>query len=143
MNKFKAWDNINKSWIHEDVFNIKANGIVWMYNEDGDEMELDATICRSTGKYFADDTQLYENDILKSLHFVEGNKKHYMYHIVKWSNIYDCWMAINRENYNYEFEKDRDKWSNGNLPLWVYFDTALEYEICGNVFENAELLEGK
>ena len=78
--------------------------------------------------------EIYRGDILKSLHFNDGHKDHFLYHVVEWSDKYMCWTAKNVKN------NSPDPNINGNTQLWVYLKNT-QFEIVGNVHDNPELLK--
>lgn len=88
-----------------------------------------------TGKHDTLDNDLYQNDIIQSLHFISKGIKHYLYHQIIWSKKYDGWFA---KNVNSEDLED-----NGHIQLWVYFNNAKEIKLYSNIHENKELLNGR
>ena len=64
-------------------------------------------------------------DIFQSLHFIEPiDKKHYLYHIAKWSNKYNSFLLCNKDNLLSNDVED------GNVFYWRYL-INVEYEIIG------------
>ena len=64
-------------------------------------------------------------DIFQSLHFIEAkNKKHYLYHIAKWSNKYNSLLLCNKNNL---LSNDT---GDGNVFYWSYL-MNVEYTITG------------
>lgn len=75
--------------------------------------------------------EIYEGDVLKSLHYVEGKKKHYLYHVVVWNEKYGIWSLTNREN------KTDDINVNGNVQMWCYMKST-EFTISGFIMPHPE-----
>ena len=78
-----------------------------------------------------EEISIFEGDILQSLHFKEGNKKHYLIHYVAWNEEMMTWYAVN---------KDSKDLKDGCCPLWVYLKNSKEIKIIGDIFDNPELL---
>ena len=106
-----------------------SKGCPWAYQVRPD------TIGETTGLLDKNGKEVYEGDILKSLHFVEAiGKKHYLYHVVEWSDGLMGWFARNILSSNHDT-------GNGNIQLFAYVRNCPEIEIVGNIFENVELLK--
>lgn len=89
--------------------------------------------CQFTGLRDKNGKEIYESDVLKSFHFNDGHKDHYLYHEVKWSEIYLCWVAVSVSNTS-------DDLIQGNPQLWVYVKNT-QFEVCGNIYQHPELLK--
>ncbi len=89
-------------------------------------------VMQFTGLKDKNGKEVYDGDILKSLHFIEANKKkHYLYHKVGWCERLTGWQAVSAKQDGTE--------PNGNPQLWVYFKNT-EFVVYGNIHENPELL---
>lgn len=126
---FRAWCNKDKEWIHEDCINVRANGKVWMYNEDGDETEIDATLCRSTGLKDSKGEMIFENDIVKG-HY--GARNSIESGVIFYDKRLFQWCV--KDSYNNEFPVH----GFDQIPY-----RKTDVEIIGNIFENKHLLEVK
>ena len=94
---------------------------------------ISETVGQYTGLYDKNGNKIFEGDILKIFHFIDGRrKKHFLYHVVQWSEKYTGWIAANNG------QKDADP-KNGSPQLWCYVKN--EFEIAGNIHDNPELLE--
>lgn len=85
---------------------------------------------------FKDNTgkEIYQDDILKTFHFRDGKKDHYLYHRVMWDSKYGCWKAVSIGNV------DENINTSGNPQLWVYIKNSQPFEIVGNVYEHPKLM---
>lgn len=90
------------------------------------------TVGEFTGRTDNHGNGIYSGDILKSLHFIEGKKKHWLYHRVEWCDRLTGWQTISRGQKGTE--------NHGNPQLWVYLKNA-DCEIIGNFHQNPEHLE--
>lgn len=88
-------------------------------------------------KHLENDRELYEGDVLRSHHFWEGKKEHFLYHEVKWDDEFLCWKAVSINNSEGESIK-----AHGNPQLFVYLrNTNNTHVVIGSIFDNPELLE--
>jgi uncharacterized phage protein (TIGR01671 family) len=128
--KFRAYDNINKEWLlgYKECSGFSMIGELMLmgewqailskmlkgeFGEDGKEL----LVQQYTGLKDANGVEIYEGDILK--HDIGLGP---IYYKVFWSDTNGAWMI--------------DKNHGGDCGCW--FDN---YEIAGNIFENAELLK--
>ena len=90
------------------------------------------TVGQWTGLLDKNGTKIFEGDMFKIFHFTDGRrKKHFLYHVVQWSDKYAGWIACNTG------DKTADP-KNGSPLLWCYVKN--EFEIAGNIHDNSELL---
>lgn len=120
--------------IFSEIFTLKQieYGDAARFLELNYAREIDIFKDQYTGKHDSERNELFQNDILQSLHFESKGVKHYLYHQIIWSKKYDGWFAKNVLNDNLE--------SNGHIQLWVYFNNAKEIKLYSNIHENKELL---
>lgn len=84
---------------------------------------------QSTGMADKNGKQIFEGDILATLHFLDVEGWHYLHHIVEWSDKYSGWFC-------------RSTGSKGgnddNIQFWVY--AKKEFEVVGNIYQLPKLL---
>ena len=106
----------------------------WYFYDDTHRryrVENPETIGQYTGLKDKNGKEIYERDVLRSFHFQDNrNRKHYLRHIVKWSDSFHSWICLSCDSMD---EKD------GSPQLFVYEKYGLE--VVGNTHENPELLE--
>lgn len=108
---FKAYDNKNKAWLNE--FYIEQDGKVFQL-EWGDNVYIDAALCRSTGRMEKDGKSVFEFDILQDY---EGR-----IFLVKWCD-YSCGFKLYHDDKAYLI---------GNVGQLI---------LIGNLFEHKHLLK--
>ena len=80
--------------------------------------------------------QYFEGDIFKTFLFAQGNMKHYLYHILKFSEEENIYLLIDLDHY----KNQNYKLGDGNYLIMGRFTFG---EKCiGNIHQNPELLEG-
>ena len=138
--KLKAWHIKEKRFIDLNGVDINFKGClnegeIYLIYEQGVLRPCpieDIELLQFTGRTNKKGTEIYEGDILKSLHFIEGKRKHYLYHRVEWCDRLTGWQTISRDQKGTE--------NNGNPQLWVYLKNT-DCEVIGNIHLNPELLE--
>jgi uncharacterized phage protein (TIGR01671 family) len=134
---FRGFGNNNqKRWFYGDLRVYGKNKASIWENNTGNPVDP-----KSVGEFtglIKNGVKVFEGDILKTLHFISGKKKHYLYHVVKWSKRLTGWQCINTGNIK---EGTPDNTANGNPQLWAYAEA--EFYVAGNVYDNPELLESK
>jgi len=122
--------------VYGDLYHHESGAIIITSRGTNYEV-IPETVGQFTGLTNKEGKKVFEGDILKSLHFISGKKKRYLYHIVKWSKKLTGWQCINTGNVK---EGTLDSTAEGNPQLWVY--AKAEFEVVGNIHDNPELLEG-
>jgi uncharacterized phage protein (TIGR01671 family) len=139
--KFRAWDGFRM--VHFSDFTIgieKATRkkpvkpyVCFKNDTFGGQVALgNHKIMQYTGLKDSAGAEIYEGDILKSFHFKEGKKTHYLHHKVVYTEKYITFAAISLGN------SDESLTTNGNCILWVY--KPEKAEIIGNIYKNKDLL---
>mgnify|MGYP005997147845 CR=1 FL=1 len=142
--KFRAWDSRNKQLVYsgkEDAFYINTKGVLFMYaipkSESGaigfTEYHKSYVVDRFTGLQDSKGSDIYENDVLQSYHFTDSKgKDNYINHIVKWSDRFNGWFALNAESMSED---------DGSIQLFTYKRAnKCSMRVIGNIYENPELL---
>ena len=98
----------------------------WIVEENGNMVWIDEdTVCQYTGRVDKNGKKIWENDILVA-HLDEKFKEDETYEQVIWHESGFCTMEKNSTDF----------------PPLDEFDTK-NFAVCGNIFDNAELLERK
>lgn len=127
---FKAKRKDNREWVEGYYRRIPCMGLHGHYimpqnpKNRLEQYEIDPdTICQYTGLTDKNGQKIWENDILKA-NLDESYPEDITYIKILWN---ECRFCIN-ENYSTDIET-LEKWD------------AEHFQVCGNVFDNAELLE--
>ncbi len=134
--KFKA--KVGEKWIVSHGFIKHPDGTITIITkENPDNVEtspiVEGTLCQFTGINDKSGKEIFEGDVLKSLHFITAKgEKLFLYHRVEWCERLTGWQAINMISRTGEEV-------NGNPQLWCYAKD--EFEIVGNIHESSDLLE--
>ena len=136
---FKAKRKDNGEWMEGFIFEIKGKFYIMemtqtfmtvYYSEESvvdfnmRAVEIDpGTLCQFTGLTDKNDQKIWENDILKA-NLDESYPEDITYIKILWN---ECRFCVN-ENYS------TDIWT---LEEW----DAEHFQVCGNIFDNPELLE--
>ena len=134
--KFRA--KVNGNWIVSNGFIKHPDGTITIITKENiDNVETspieEGTLCEFTGIKHKNKNDVFEGDILKSLHFIDAKgEKLFLYHRVEWCERLTGWLAINMLN------RTGDE-VNGNPQLWCYVKD--EFEIIGNIHDHKDLLE--
>jgi len=146
--KFRAWDKKTKKM--REVESIGFGAISYM--KDGypvcnmigrdcitnEDMIIhrdspDFILQQFTGLTDSKGVEIYEGDIVKCYHFTDDSGHHFIKHIIKWSEKFNGWFAMNAKS-----KSDDD----GSIQLWVYMKSNKHTtEVIGNIHQNQELLE--
>ncbi len=148
--KFRAWDKKKKKMIlwqpQYDIglTAIMADGslLINVPYQNGGNTELhrecvdadDYIVMQFTGAMDTKGNEVYKGDVLKTLHYNEGKKKHYLYHEIVWDDKWFLWKCVSSGSTSVSLSV------NGNCMLKVYLNSAKEFEIIGNIYENPDLL---
>jgi len=94
---------------------------------------IDLELLKPTGLKDENGVDIYEGDILRSIHFIHEGKAHYLHHVIQWSDKYHGWIALSASSMN---END------GSPQLFVYTRSTIDgvYEVVGNIHETPDLL---
>jgi hypothetical protein len=82
---------------------------------------------RFSGLQDSKGVDIYESDVLKSNHFHDGKKMHFLYHRILWDHKHTGWMAAS--------SKSTDLTEPGNTQLWVYARNAEDFEVIGHIYD--------
>ena len=125
---FKAKRTDNGEWVQGYLYGIwEKRYILWgMTNDIPNMIEVDpTTICQCTGLKDKNDKLIWENDIMVA-HLDEDYPEDETYIRILWCGNRFCSIENGSEDITPIDKFDRD-----------YF------EVCGNIFDNAELLESE
>ncbi len=121
---FKAKRKDNGEWVEGDLLHTRHADVVLISDFKDQLFRCDGdTICQYTGLTDKNGKKIWENDILKA-NLDESYPEDITYIKILWN---ECRFCIN-ENYSTDIET-LEKWD------------AEHFQVCGNVFDNAELLE--
>ena len=112
--KYIAWDKVKHRM---------GNAVLISLNDGLELLEY-------TGLHDKEGKEIYEGDRLSSIHYRTGTEKHYLNHIVEWSDKYSGWFMRNEKSS-----------TDGSVQLFVYMRAAEEPKIIGNIHESPSLLE--
>ena len=130
--KFRAWE-VNKGLggrMTEPFTLIDIHNRKYVATGFADRIEF----MQFTGLLDKNGKEIYEGDILRSLHYkLENQDPKYLYHKVIYDTNHAFFDAINVTN------KDESLLTNGNCFLYVALkDNTIE--VIGNIYENPDLL---
>ena len=124
---FKAKRKDNGKWVEGDAIH-EPIGMSIRHEKNGMSVRVPVdpdTICQFTGLTDKNGKRIWENDILKA-NLDESHPEDITYIKILWN---ECRFCVN-ENYS------TDIWT---LEKW----DAEHFQVCGNIFDNADLLEVK
>ena len=129
--KFRAWDTLQGGkFEYWDSETNRFDGIFWTMIKHKSFKEPQ----QYTGLKDKNGKEVWEGDIIRTLHFMDRDKPQYLYHKVVYSDRYCAYNAINLKN------TDELLTTHGNTFLYV-LAKASSYEVIGNIYENPELLK--
>jgi uncharacterized phage protein (TIGR01671 family) len=131
--KFRVWDNLKKEWVsNKNIWRMKTdpngigeiepNAFYWKQHPQG------LTIQQFTGLIDKNEKEIYEGDVLERI----GNGS-FCKIVVSWSDKECCFVYNNVGNLHGSPSPLHDNFVN--LCDWTY------WVVCGNIFENPELLK--
>jgi len=143
--KFRAWDSLEKKWLHgyETIGGFSLVGETVLLGEFLSGISIDRLndirIDQLTGLQDSDGNNIYEGDIVRSYHFVDNRKKkHYLFHVVGWSEKWAGWHFYSRPDYANGGDVETP---DGSVTALVYQRYSPEAKVVGNIHENPELLQ--
>lgn len=118
-----------KTWIVTSAF---GNG-GW-FNIRGRQYVKPETVGQFTGLHDCKGVKIYDGDIVQSYHFTDENRKdHFLSHIVKWSDKFNGWFMLNKQDLS---------GNDGSIQMWVYMKSSkYTAKVIGNIHQNSELLK--
>lgn len=131
--KFRVWDNLKKEWVSNKniwrmktdpngIGEIESNAFYWKQHPQG------LTIQQYTGLKDKNGVEIFEGDVLERI----GNGS-FCKIVVSWNDKECCFVHNNVGNLHGSPSPLHDNFVN--LCDWTY------WVVCGNIFENPELLE--
>lgn len=117
-------------YVHNNESGGDYHAIISQDPTDEDSM-LNQTIDPKTAGQLTgiqiDGVDAYDGDIIEKLHFTDSEGDHFLRHIIKWSDKFCGWFAMNEESKN-----DDD----GSVQLWVYMKAnKCNAKIVGNIHQ--------
>lgn len=121
--KFRAWDKANCVMHNWETIcgHFDLERFMGLFTDEKDAYEL----MQFTGLKDKNNREIYEGDILKSIHGTTGNP---MYEAVEWSENEGWWSIRLSNNARY------------TLHDALTSQMGYSYEVIGNIYENPELL---
>jgi len=131
---FKGKRVDNGEWLEGFLF-VRQKKTYYIQSDSFMLQVTPETVCQFTGITDKNGKKVFEGDIMKSIHFKEGRKTHYLNHIVSWSERLNGWFAVNTHN-------KTDSWEvAGNIQLFVFTRHGLyPFEVIGNIHDSHKLL---
>ena len=122
--RVRVWDKNAGCFVYG---NLSVESLVDLFPEGEMDPELVNNYIFTVGT-----EDVYEKDILKSVHFKDGDETYYLYHVVLWSTHEHQFIAINKPHYD---EGHYSTCEHGNISLSLYLKNVRNFEVEGHVNE--------
>jgi len=122
--KFRAWHDKDKEMVcfkNDRLVNDQYQMQHLAHLINGDYGDV---LMQFTGLKDKNGVELYDRDIIQSLHFIDHlGVENYLRFVVRWSESFKGWVAVMGDG--------------TEMQIWVY----AEFKVIGNIHENPELLK--